>query len=190
MSLVRDRDGQPLHFIAQLQDISERKELEKQLMRLADHDPLTGLRNRRLFEHDLRLQIGRCQRYGETAGLMVIDLDDFRALNREHGRNAADETLRAVARALGRRLRETDLIGRIGGDELAVLMPHADEEGLAVVAEGLSRVIPACSVDIGQSVLHPTAAIGYTLVHQRSAGLKQVLVEAERALSAAKRGKA
>ena len=46
---------------------------------LADHDPLTGLRNRRLFEHDLRLQLGRCQRYGETAGLMVIDLDGFRA---------------------------------------------------------------------------------------------------------------
>ena len=68
-----------------------------------------GLRNRRLFEHDLRLQVGRCQRYGETAGLMIIDLDDFRALNRDHGREAGDDTLKAVARALTRRLRETDL---------------------------------------------------------------------------------
>jgi diguanylate cyclase (GGDEF)-like protein/PAS domain S-box-containing protein len=187
MSLVRDRDGTPLHYIAQLQDISERKELEEQLMRLADHDPLTGLRNRRLFEHDLRLQVGRCQRYGETAGLMVIDIDGFRAVNRDHGEIVADELLRAVARALGRRLRETDLIGRIGGDEFAILMPHADADGLAVVAEGLARVIPACSVDIGEDVLHPTASVGHTLIHQRSAGIKQVLKDAERSLLAAKR---
>ncbi len=113
--------------------------MEDQLLRLADHDPLTGLRNRRLFEHDLRLQVGRCQRYGETAGLMVIDINDFRALNRDHGREAATTTrCKAVARALSRRLRETDLVGRLGGDEFAVLLPHADEEGLAVVAEGIS----------------------------------------------------
>ncbi len=190
MSLVRDREGQPLHYIAQLQDISARKELEEQLMGLADHDPLTGLRNRRLFEHDLRLQLGRCQRYGETAGLMVIDLDGFRELNRQFGSIVGDEALKAVSRALTRRLRETDLVGRIGGDEFAVLLPHADEEGLAVVAEGLGRVIPACSVDAGVGVVHPSASIGYSLVHQRSPELRQVLVEAERALNAAKRAKA
>ena len=67
----------PLHYVAQLQDISERKQLEEHLRGLADHDPLTGLRNRRLFEHDLKLQVARSRRYGEVAGLMVIDLDDF-----------------------------------------------------------------------------------------------------------------
>jgi diguanylate cyclase (GGDEF)-like protein/PAS domain S-box-containing protein len=187
MSLVRDRSGAPLHYIAQLQDISARKELEEQLLSLADHDPLTGLRNRRLFEHDLRLQLGRCHRYGETAGLMVIDLDGFRELNRRHGKSVGDDTLKAVARALTRRLRETDLIGRLGGDEFAVLLPHADEEGLAVVAEGLARVIPACSVDAGDGVVHPTASIGFTLVHQRSSDMREVLVDAEHSLSAAKR---
>ena len=186
MSLVRERDGTPLHYIAQLQDISERKELEQQLMGLADHDPLTGLRNRRMFEHDLRLQVGRCRRYGETAGLMVLDVDGFRAVNRDHGAAVGDELLRAVARALGRRLRETDLVGRIGGDEFAILMPHADEDGLAVVSDGLARVIPACSVDVGEGVLHPTASIGYTLIHERSGHVHTVLVEAERALAAAK----
>ncbi len=189
MSLVRDRQGRALHYIAQLQDISARKELEEQLLSLADHDPLTGLRNRRLFEHDLRLQLGRCRRYGETAGLMVLDLDGFRELNRQFGTAVGDETLRAVGRALTRRLRETDLIGRIGGDEFAVLLPHADEEGLAVVAEGLGRVIPACSVDAGVGVVHPAASVGFTLIHQRSGDLRDVLVDAERALNAAKRAK-
>ena len=56
-----------------------------------------------------------------------------------------------------------------------MLLPHADEEGLAVVAEGLARVIPACSIDVGDGVVHPTASIGFTLLHQRSGDLREVL---------------
>ena len=186
MSLVRGREGEPLHYIAQLQDISERKQLENQLQQLSDHDSLTGLRNRRLFENDLRLQVGRCRRYGEAAGIMVIDLNGFRELNHAYGREAGDETLRSVARALTRRLRETDLVARLGGDEFAVLLPHADEEGLAVVAEGIARVIPSCSIDVGEHVVHPTVSIGYALMHERSLSVQQVLVEAEQSLQAAK----
>ena len=137
MSLVRDRDGAPLYYIAQLQDVSERRRLEENMRGLADHDPLTGLRNRRLFGHDLKLQVARSRRYGEVAGLMVIDLDAFGRVNDRHGEQAGDEALEAVARALTRRLRETDLVARLGADQFAVLLPHIDEEGLAVVAEGL-----------------------------------------------------
>jgi diguanylate cyclase (GGDEF)-like protein/PAS domain S-box-containing protein len=180
ISLVRDGDGRPLHYIAQLQDISERRELEDQLRRLADHDELTGLRSRGLFLNDLHLQVARCRRYGEVAGLMVIDVEGMHTVNAVHGRDAGDLALKAVARALARRLRQTDLVARVGGDEFAVLLPHIDADGLSVVVEGVERVIRACGVDVGETVVHPSAVVGSTLIDER-------VIDAQRALDAAVR---
>ena len=80
-SLVRDDDGAPSHFISQIKDITETRELEKRLRQLADHDPVTDLLNRRRFEDELVRQVGRCRRYGETACLMILDVDDFKGVN-------------------------------------------------------------------------------------------------------------
>jgi diguanylate cyclase (GGDEF)-like protein/PAS domain S-box-containing protein len=190
ISLVRDRDGTPLHYIVQLQDISERKQLEERLRHLADHDPLTGLRNRRLFEYDLELQVGRCQRYGENAALMLIDLDDFKHVNDSHGHRVGDEALRAVSRTLTRRLRTTDLVARLGGDEFAVLLPHMDRASAERVAADLTRVIATCVVDAGDAVLHLSGSVGFTLIDHHARDDEQILVEADRAMYAAKRAKA
>ncbi|HYB22908.1 MAG TPA: GGDEF domain-containing protein, partial [Solirubrobacteraceae bacterium] len=119
-----------------------------------------------------------------------IDLDDFKAINDRYGHKVGDDTLRAVARALTRRLRATDLLARLGGDEFAVILPHIDEEGVAVVADGLARVLPACSIDVGSDVIHPRASIGYALIHQRTVSADEVLVKADRAMYADKRANA
>ena len=190
ISLVRERDGTPLHYIVQLQDISERKHLEERLRHLADHDPLTGLRNRRLFEYDLELQVGRCQRYDENAALMLIDLDDFKDVNDSHGHRIGDEALRAVARTLTRRLRTTDLVARLGGDEFAVLLPHMDHPSAERVAADLTNVIATCVVDAGDAVLHLSGSVGFTLIDRQARDDEQILVEADRAMYAAKRAKA
>jgi diguanylate cyclase (GGDEF)-like protein/PAS domain S-box-containing protein len=187
MSLVRGHDGIPLHYIAQLQDISDRRDLEEHQRNLADHDRVTGLRNRRLFEQDLRLQVSRAQRYGEAAGLLVVSLDDFSALVARGGEQLGDELVSVVGRAIARRLRRSDLVARLGADEFAVLLPHADEDGMAVVVEGLSRVIPACTVELGDEVLHPGAAIGSTIVDQHTESAEQALIDAARAVADARR---
>lgn len=187
MSLVRDPHGAPVHYIAQVQDISERKQLEEHLRNLGDHDPLTGVRNRRLFEHDLKLQVARSQRYGEVAGLIVVGLDGFSEVNSSYGSDAGDALLRTVARALTRRLRETDLVARLGGDRFAVILPHIDDDGMAVVIEGLGRVIPACGIDAGAGVVHPRASIGRTIIDEQTGTAEQALAEAEAELQSAKR---
>jgi diguanylate cyclase (GGDEF)-like protein/PAS domain S-box-containing protein len=190
ISLVRDRDGAPLHFIVQLQDISERKLLEERLRHLADHDPLTGLRNRRLFEADLELQVGRCQRYGESAALLIVDLDGFKQVNDRHGHGVGDDALRAVARTLTRRLRATDLLARLGGDEFAVLLPHIDRPSAERVAADLARVIAGCAVDAGDTIVHLSGSVGFTLIDREARDDEQILAEADRAMYAAKRAKA
>lgn len=184
MSLVRDRDGVPMHFIAQLQDVSDRRRLELQLGRLADRDPLTGLRSRNLFDCDLRLQVARCQRYGEAAGLLVIALEGVESIERRHGQAAGEEVLRAVARALTRRLRQTDLLSRLQGSEFAVILPHVDDDGLSVVADGVARVIEGCSVDIGEAVVRVRSSMGSAILDARTASAENALSRAERALSA------
>jgi diguanylate cyclase (GGDEF)-like protein/PAS domain S-box-containing protein len=190
ISLVRDHEDRPLHFIVQVQDVSERKHLEEHLRHLADHDPLTGLRNRRLFEHDLKLQIGRCQRYDEQAALVAVDLDGFKQVNDLHGHRAGDEALKAVARMLTRRLRATDLVARLGGDEFAVLLPHMDPEGAEIVTNDLMHVIAACTVDTGDTVVHLAASAGFVMLHRLTVDDESALDEADRAMYAVKRARA
>ena len=141
-------------------------------------------------EHDLKLQLGRCQRYAEQAALLAIDLDGFKQVNDHHGHQVGDDALKAVAHTLTRRLRATDLVARLGGDEFAVLLPHMDGEGAKIVAEDLMRVIEACGVDAGDRVVHLAGSVGFALIDKSTVTDTEVLVAADQAMYEVKRTRA
>jgi diguanylate cyclase (GGDEF)-like protein/PAS domain S-box-containing protein len=187
MSVVRDSHGGAIHFIAQLEDISERKLLEDRLRRLADYDSLTGVRNRRQFEQDLSLQIGSCQRYGEEAAMLMIDLDGFKAINDTHGHRAGDDMLKAVASAIRIRLRSTDTVARLGGDEFAVLLPHVSPSKARAVTVDLRRCIAAVRITVSGATLGSSASIGVAHINRDTRSKEAIVNEADHAMYADKR---
>jgi len=185
-SLVRDAAGEPMHFIAQIEDITERKRLEASLHRLADHDPLTDLWNRRRFEDELHRQIGRCQRYGERAALLMIDLDDFKPVNDKYGHKAGDDLLKAIAAGLARRVRATDSLARLGGDEFVAILTNVSPDQAATLAGELRSEIATSRVVIDGEPVSVTASVGIAFLDDRTASDEEATLRADRAMYDAK----
>ncbi|MCY0147319.1 EAL domain-containing protein [Hoeflea sp. G2-23] len=122
-----DADGKPTGIYGTIQDITDRKEAEKQLEKLAYHDPLTGLANRSLFHRHIGEVIGRCQRTGSTGALLLLDLDRFKDVNDTLGHAIGDALLVRVAHLLARTLGAEHFVARLGGDEFAIVLEGLSE---------------------------------------------------------------
>ena len=188
ITLIRDASGLPLHFIAQVQDITERRSYERQLLHMADHDPLTGLLNRRSFERELNSHAARVARYGAAGAVLMIDLDHFKYFNDTQGHNAGDKLIVRIAQGLQSRLRDSDVLARLGGDELAVLLPAENEQETQAVAEALLALVRDESMPalIGEH-RRVTASIGIARFNDRErVTAEEMMVNADLAMYDAK----
>ena len=136
------------------------------LLSLATSDPLTGLLNHRAFQERVESEVGRAQRYGRPLALVLLDLDHFKTINDAYGHQAGDAALMQAARLLEQGARAGDVLGRIGGDEFALLLPETSAEQALLISERWAaefRIAPvgvACHLTMSAGVCDLTHAIG------------------------------
>jgi diguanylate cyclase (GGDEF)-like protein len=147
-------------LLAALVLVWSRNERLHELQREAGEDPLTGLENRRSFDQGLRREMARGHRHGGGGAMLMIDLDHFKRVNDSRGHPAGDRLIQEIAKLLRGRVRETDLLARIGGDEFAILLPDTGAEEARLVAEAIVAAIREGSRGEGEGV---TASVGVAI---------------------------
>ena len=161
LNLTEIRFGGERYFTAIIRDVAERKQAEGEIRRLAHYDGLTGLPNRRLFYDRLVQAIAFAKRNRHELALLYLDLDGFKAVNDTLGHDAGDELLKAAAGRIQHRLRESDTVARIGGDEFTVILPMiASRADVAKVAE---KILGALSTSFSLSGRKEEPRVGVSI---------------------------
>ncbi len=153
---------------------------------LATRDELTGTHNRRLFLVLADREWARCRRYDMAAAMLMIDVDHFKQINDRHGHLAGDLMLRTIARAIGDTLRQPDLLGRYGGEEFVVFLPHADPLGALDAAERIRDCVAQLSLEWKSQVVRATVSVGVATLDNSHDSLAGLIYDADQALYAAK----
>lgn len=164
----------------------QRQAMEEQLRHLATVDALTQLANRRAFMEAAEQQFRQARRYQQPCTLALLDLDLFKRINDSHGHAAGDAALKLFSEVLQRSTRETDLIGRIGGEEFALLLTQTREDEAWVALERIRQQVSQAVIGQGEHAFSMTVSIGMTPWHSALHGLEDWLNQADRALYAAK----
>lgn len=160
--------------------------LVDELHDLATRDPLTRILNRRAFFEAAARELERNARYHRPLSLILLDLDRFKSINDRYGHAVGDGVLMAVTRQVSKNLRSSDLFGRLGGEEFAILLPETDLDSARAIADRLREAIDGIDTRALASGLSVTASFGVTGVGDASKGLDPIFKQADRALYRAK----
>ncbi len=178
---IRDRNARIVGAVLVIQDMSRERQYAARLSKLASHDALTGLLNRREFEQRVRAVVERPADDGAQHAVLYLDLDQFKIVNDTGGHAAGDELLRQVGALLRPRLREGDVLARLGGDEFGVLLPHCPPAPALRIAEALRKSI----IDFRFAWRNRTFSIGVSIGLVNLADAPQTLASVLSAADAA-----
>lgn len=194
-ALIRTSHQAALNLLAMMAErlrgnngaLSESLRLQKEFQRHAALDALTGLNNRRWLDEMVPRQLRRSRFQKQPLSLVMLDVDHFKRFNDEHGHQAGDFVLFAVAQVLRSRLRPTDLVGRYGGEEFTILLPGTDRAGALVAAERVRRALAETELELpdGRKLPQVTVSLG---VAEATADIEtpELFERADRALYRAK----
>lgn len=167
-------------------DVTERHHLEEELRRLAMVDSLTGVANRRHFEEIGERELSRLGRVKDPLCVLLLDADHFKRINDRYGHHVGDIVLRRIAEVCSRQIRTVDALGRLGGEEFALLLPSTGLEGARVMAERIRRAIAAERITVDGETIRVTVSIGGTQVLPGEATIKAAMQRADEAMYRAK----
>ena len=185
-AVLKKLEDQDREVVLAALERAERTEAE--LRYLADHDSLTGLLDRRRFRAELDQYVSFSARYGGRGAVMIIDIDSLKAVNDTHGHHAGDNLIRQVADVMRERVRATDIVARLSGDEFAILMPQTDVEGALHLGEDLRAQIAETIQPTADSD-PATISVGIAMFGaEKGIGAESVLVAADQAMYRAKEG--
>lgn len=186
ISPIHNEKGQITHFVAVCEDVTELKETQAKIERLAFYDTLTGLENRTLFRERLSQAANASQRSGRSVALLFLDLDHFKRVNDTLGHDAGDRLLQKVAERLRACVRKGDMVSRIGGDEFTVLLQKVEgTAGASIVARKLLEALRR-PIHISSQEVLVTASIGITIAPEDSVNAETLMKNADLALYRAK----
>ena len=175
-------------FVGILRDISERKAVEEELQRLATTDGLTGILNRRAFTAEAERLVALARRHDHPLALFILDADKFKNINDSHGHPVGDQVLQALVGAIGGGLRQSDVFGRLGGEEFGLLLPQTPPAGAHQLGQRLLQVVRQVRLPLAQGELSFSVSIGAALLAGPGDDLEAMMHRADAALYAAKAG--
>jgi len=168
-------------------DTTERRAMEEELERQAHTDSLTGATGRSHFLALAEQELARTHRYGHPLALLMLDIDHFKEVNDTHGHPAGDLALQMLVQICRQKLRDVDILGRLGGEEFCILMPETGSEQAFQAAERLRQAISEVEIPLEQKPpLHLTVSIGVAILGDADASVSMLLSHVDQALYEAK----